>query len=224
MKIRARCSKILLGVKIHMRKFWKEFKTFISRGNVVEMAVGVIIASAFTSIVTAVTNKIIMPIINWLLALITGGAGLDSIYTFLKKVYTVDAKGNQIVDLTNSIYIDWGAFITAVINFFLIAFILFCILKAFNAAEGALKKARSDMPTREERKELKARGVNVKDAKILLEETKNLRAEKKAKADAEALANKKPTTEELLQDIKQLLQEQSKIEKPQEQEKQDKQD
>lgn len=192
-----------------MKKFFKEFKTFISRGNVIEMAVGVIIASAFTAIVTAVTNKIIMPIINWILALVTGGAGLDSVYTFLKKAYTVDAGGSQVVDLANSIYIDWGAFITAIINFFLIALILFCILKAFNAAGNALKKAKSDMPTKEEKKQLKANGVDVKNAKVLIEETKKLRAEKKAKADAEALANKKPTTEELLADIKALLQSQA---------------
>ena len=58
-----------------MKKFWSEFKKFISRGNVVDMAIGVIIASAFTAIVTAVTNKIIMPVVNWILAIITGGSG-----------------------------------------------------------------------------------------------------------------------------------------------------
>ena len=194
-----------------MRKFFKEFKEFISRGNVVDMAVGVIIASAFTAIVTAVTNKIIMPLVNWFLAVVTGGNGLYSIYTFLKKVYVLDDLGNPTatVDLTNSIYIDWGALITAIINFILVAFILFIIVKAFNSARGGLNKAKAELPTKEERKELKASGVDIKNRRALIEATKALRAEKQAKAEAEALANKKPTTEELLADIKELLQKQT---------------
>ncbi|MBO7508536.1 MAG: MscL family protein, partial [Clostridia bacterium] len=106
-----------------MKKFFQEFKKFISRGNVIDMAVGVIIASAFTAIVTAVTGKVIMPLINWLLAVIVGGNGLDSVYTFLKKVYVLDEFGMETstVDYANSIYIDWGALIVAIINFFLIA-------------------------------------------------------------------------------------------------------
>ena len=80
-----------------IKKFFSDFKAFISKGNVVDMAIGVIVASAFTAIVTALTNGIIMPFINWLLAL--GGAGLDSAYTFLKKVTLPDGT----VDLANSI-------------------------------------------------------------------------------------------------------------------------
>ena len=108
-----------------IKAFFAEFKKFISRGNVVDMAIGVIVASAFTAIVTTLTNKIIMPCINWLLSLGGGANGLESAYTFLKKVYKIDASGNNVIDLANSIYIDWGAFLTAIINFFLIAFVLF---------------------------------------------------------------------------------------------------
>ena len=71
-----------------MKKFFKEFKQFITKGNVLDMAVGVIIGSAFSSIVTALTNKILMPLINALLAM--GGNGLESAYTFLKVVYGTD--------------------------------------------------------------------------------------------------------------------------------------
>lgn len=197
-----------------MKKFWKEFKKFISRGNVVDMAVGVIIASAFTAIVTALTNKIIMPLVNWLLAIITGGNGFDAIYTFLKKAYTTDGA----VDLANSIYIDWGSLITAIIDFFLIAFILFCILKAFNSMEEGFKKVRSDFPTRQERKELKAKGVNFKDTKLLLEETAKLRAQKEQEAkDKKALEDAKqreenPTQEDLLKEIRDLLKQNAKEE------------
>lgn len=194
-----------------MKKFWSEFKKFISRGNVVDMAIGVIIASAFTAIVTSLTNKIIMPLINWLLAVITGGSGLDAIYTFLKKAYTVDGAGNQVIDLANSIYIDWGSLITAVINFFLIAFILFCILKAFNGMERGFKKVRGDFPTRAERKELKARNVDMKNTREVLAKTAELRAEKAKKAAYEkAEADRKarlenPTQEDLLKEIRDLL-------------------
>jgi large conductance mechanosensitive channel len=203
---------VLLGE--NMKKFWNEFKKFISRGNVVDMAVGVIIASAFTAIVTSLTNKIIMPLVNWLLAIITGGNGLDAIYTFLKKAYTTDGA----IDLANSIYIDWGSLITAVIDFFLIAFILFCILKAFNSMEEGFKKVRSDFPTRQERKELKEKGVNFKDTKLLLEETAKLRAEKEQQAkDKKALEDAKqreenPTQEDLLKEIRDLLKQNAKDE------------
>lgn len=64
----AKMTKIIVQNKlnkgVNMKKFWNEFKKFISRGNVVDMAIGVIIASAFTAIVTSLTNKIIMPLIN----------------------------------------------------------------------------------------------------------------------------------------------------------------
>ncbi len=198
-----------------MKKFWNEFKKFISRGNVVDMAIGVIIASAFTAIVTSLTNKIIMPLINWLLAIITGGNGLDAIYTFLKKAYTIDGAGNQVIDLANSIYIDWGSLITAVIDFFLIAFILFCILKAFNSMEQGFKKVRSNFPTRQERKELKEKNIDMKDTKILLAETAKLREEKlniakqqKALEDAKQKAEN-PTQEDLLKEIRDLLKQQN---------------
>ena len=120
--------------------FFKEFKKFITRGNVLDMAVGVIIGGAFSAIVGALTNHILMPIINWILLKITRGEGLDEIYTYLKWVGQTDEEGNpvlnaagvQAADLAKSIYIDWGAFITAIINFILIALVLFLIIRTFN--------------------------------------------------------------------------------------------
>ncbi len=184
-----------------MKKFFGEFKKFISRGNIIDLAVGVIIGGAFTAIVTALTNKILMPVINWLLALIVGGDGMDAVYTFLKKAYTVDANGDTIVDLANSIYIDWGAFIIAIIDFLLIALVLFVIIKALMKAQDMAKASASKYPTKDERKQLKERGVNLKDRKQVLVKTEELRAEKKANEEAEVEANKKPTTDELLADI-----------------------
>lgn len=185
-----------------MKKFFSDFKKFITRGNVVDMAIGVIVASAFTAIVTALTNKIIMPFINYLLSL--GGAGLESAYTFLKKVVLEDGT----VDLANSIYIDWGAFITAIINFLLVAFVLFTILRIFMKTRGFLQKSAGAYPTRAERKLLKSNGVNMKNLKEVLEKTEELRKAKKEQEEQQKLANKKPTTEELLTDIKTLLEKQ----------------
>lgn len=122
-------------------KFFKEFKAFITRGNVLDMAVGVIVGGAFTAIVTALTGQILQPLINWMIAAIVGGDGLEAAVTILRPAYTDVGEGVKVLDLANSIYINWGAFITAIINFLLVAFILFCIVKAINHVHEKGKKA-----------------------------------------------------------------------------------
>ena len=118
--------------------FFQEFKKFITRGNIVDMSVGVIVGGAFTAIVNGLSNNILKPIINWFLTKILGKNSLSDIYTYLQKVEVeeVDAEGHatgkMVVDLTQSIYIDWGAFINAIINFLIIAFVLFIIVKFIN--------------------------------------------------------------------------------------------
>lgn len=207
-----------------MKKFFEEFKKFITRGNVMDMAVGVIIGGAFSAIVTALTNHILMPIVNWFLLLITGGNGLDSIYTYLNKVEVFDIEsGKMVVDTANSIYIDWGAFITAVIKFLLIAFVLFMIVKTINKVAEANKKIIEDVKegklTKADKIELKSQGVDIKDkaavsayfAEKKIKEQAALDAaakEAEEKAKAERLAN--PTAEDLLKDIKELLIKQAK--------------
>ena len=186
-----------------MKKFIEEFRKFITRGNVIDMAVGVIIGSAFSTIVTSLTNKIIMPLINKLLSL--GGNGLDSAYTFLDKVLASDGT----IDYEKSIYIDWGAFITAIINFFLIALVLFTIIKVVARSRQAfedLSKTVSDHTiSRAERKLLKSRGVDVKNRELAFAELEKIAKEEKEKKEAEAKANYKPSTNELLTEIIELL-------------------
>ena len=63
-----------------MKKFFEEFKKFITRGNVVDMSVGVIVGGAFTAIVNGLSNNILKPIVNWILALILGANSLNDIY------------------------------------------------------------------------------------------------------------------------------------------------
>ena len=119
-----------------MKKFFKEFGDFIRRGNVLDMAVGIIIGGAFTAIVTALTGGILQPIINWVILKVFGANDATQIYTYLHKVMTVDeATGEAVIDVAKSIYIDWGAFIMAIINFILVAFVIFCIVKAVNKAK-----------------------------------------------------------------------------------------
>lgn len=128
-----------------MKKFFKEFKEFITRGSVLDMAVGVIVGSAFTAIVTALSNNILKPIINWILTLIFGQNSLSDIYTYLKKV-EVDG----VVDLTQSIYIDWGAFINAIINFIIIAFVLFVIVKSINNFQRKMRELEEKVKKQDE--------------------------------------------------------------------------
>ena len=101
-----------------MKKFLSEFKEFVSKGNVLDLAVGVIIGGAFGSIVTALTDNIINPLINCI-----GGA---------------EVQGK--IHLIGDNYIDYGAFITAIINFLIMAFIIFLIVRAVNKLMAAGKK------------------------------------------------------------------------------------
>ncbi len=131
-------------------KFFSEFKDFITRGNVLDMAVGVIIGGAFTSIVTALSNHILKPIINFFLALLFGSSSLSGIYTYLKTAYVTPGDPTSGIDLTNSIYIDWGEFINAIINFLLTALVLFCIIKAINSLHNRLEQAKKILLEKEE--------------------------------------------------------------------------
>ena len=204
-----------------MKKFFEEFKKFITRGNVVDMAVGVTVGSAFTAVVNGFTNNVIKPLINFVIALIVGDGALTDAFTFLKTAYVpkLDEAGNVIgqtseIDLANSIYIDWGAFINAIINFFLVALVLFVIVKIINRVrEGQGKWAdmlEKGKLTKEDKKELKARGIKLHNVEAITDylEEKRARivkeAEEKAAAEAEAARLEReanPTTEDLLKKI-----------------------
>lgn len=106
-----------------MKKFFREFKEFISRGNVIDLAVGVIIGGAFSAIVTSLTDNIIKPLINCI-----GGA---------------EVQGK--IHLLGDNYIDYGAFISAVINFLIMAFIIFSIVKAINKMWSTLQRKRKNL-------------------------------------------------------------------------------
>ncbi|MDD7255546.1 MULTISPECIES: large-conductance mechanosensitive channel protein MscL [Bullifex] len=116
-----------------MNSFFAEFKKFITRGNVLDMAVGVVVGSAFTAIVNSLVKDILNPIIG----LITGGIDFSNLKIVLKPA------SGEVAELA----IRYGLFINAIIQFVLIAFVLFLIVKSFNklnerrVKEEAAKKA-----------------------------------------------------------------------------------
>ena len=152
--------------------FFGEFKDFITRGNVLDMAVGVIIGGAFTAIVTALTSGILQPIINYIIGKIVGDGSLDAARTVLDCYVLTDGtkwwpsmgaipaeiNGNPVsVDWAATNYIDWGTFIGAIINFLLVALILFLIIRTINrvhkAGEEAKAKLEAEKAEKEEKKE-----------------------------------------------------------------------
>ncbi|MCK9218005.1 MAG: large-conductance mechanosensitive channel protein MscL [Firmicutes bacterium] len=114
-----------------------EFKEFISRGSVIDLAVGIIVGSAFTAIVTSLVNDIIMPIIGILFG------GID--FTYLKYVIT------PAVDDTAEAAIYYGNFIQSIVNFLLVAFAIFMMIKAinkFHRREEVEEEEKEEVPER----------------------------------------------------------------------------
>lgn len=182
-----------------MRKFLDEFKKFIMRGNVMDLAVGVIIGSAFTAIVNALSNNILKPVINWLIALVCGEDSLSNIYTFLKRV--TDETGAVVLE--QSIYIDWGAFINSIINFLIIAFVLFTIVKIFNRINTEVTELvkNGEMLSKKEVRELRKQGKSIKEIKKMQAEQEEAAKRAEEERKAEESKNAPPTTEQLLSDI-----------------------
>lgn len=106
-----------------MKKFLNEFKEFAMKGNVVDMAVGVVIGAAFGKIVTSLVNDIIMPAVGML----TGGVNFSDYKWIIQKGIT---EGTEIV--TPEVAITWGAFVQTVIDFLIIAFCIFVAIKFIN--------------------------------------------------------------------------------------------
>ncbi len=206
-----------------IKNFFGEFKKFITRGNVLDMSVGVIVGGAFTGIVNGLSNYILKPIINWLIALVLGKEGLSGAITMLSPAYkdTLGASGEVIgqeLDLAASIYIDWGSFISAIINFLLIAFVLFSIVRMFNRIAEAQAKMieglelddkKEIQKIRREQKVSKKQAVAILEAKkaeLVAQKAKEERiAAEKAAAEAAAAEEKATANTRLLEEIRDLL-------------------
>ena len=114
-------------------KFAKEFKAFIMRGNVVDMAVGVIVGGAFTAIVNSLVNDILMPVIGALF----GGINFSNLKIVLREA----------TETAEEAAIRYGSFIQAIVNFLLVALCIFLVVKAINKArEAAEAKKKAEEP------------------------------------------------------------------------------
>lgn len=138
--------------------FFAEFRKFISKGNVLDMAVGVIIGSAFNAIVTSLVNDIINPVIG----LLIGGADLENLSFTLRAA----------TEVSEAVTLDIGSFANSVINFLIIAITLFVIVKAFNKMR--------DVRTKKEREEAEAKAKAEAEAKAKAEAEAAVQPPKKA--------------------------------------------
>ena len=119
-----------------MKKFFEEFKTFISKGNVLDMAVGVIVGGAFGAITSSLVANVITPLLAWLF----GTPNTDALNITLRAAD--EAAG------TEALVLGLGTFVGAIINFLVIALVLFSVIKAFNKARelAAKKEAEEEAP------------------------------------------------------------------------------
>ena len=143
-----------------IRKFTSEFKAFALQGNVVDMAIGVIIGAAFKDIVTSLTTNFINPLIASI-----GGANIAGSI----RLPWVDYSGLTLEEI-QTLSLNYGAFITAVINFFIMAFVLFIMLKGINSLKNIGKRKQAEEP---------AAAPEPSDEVKLLTEIKDLLKEKK---------------------------------------------
>ena len=125
-----------------MKKFFKEFKDFAMKGNVIDLAIAVIIGGAFGKIVTSLVNDLFMPLIG----LITGGTNVSGMFAVLGKVPegTVITSLDQAAELGVAT-LNYGLFIQAIIDFILVALCLFLVVKAINKSKD-LKKKEEEAP------------------------------------------------------------------------------
>ena len=194
-----------------MKKFFKEFKAFITKGNVFDMAVGLIIATAFNKIVSSMVNDIIMPLVTWL----TGAASVADLSVVLR----VAEDGTELTW-------KYGNFLQTVIDFLIIAFSVFVMVKIVTNSRNKFKEwgefleKESKKEMREARKAMKIKahseGRPYKEVWAEYEATKQQEKEEQAKALAEEKAKKDqearklhPTQEDLLMEIRDLLKQQN---------------
>ena len=169
--------------------FWKDFKAFISRGNIVDLAVAVVVGAAFTAIVNSVVNDIIKPLI----ALLVGGDFSELVVVLRPE--TLNEAGEVV---TEAILLNYGNLSMAILTFLIDAFVIFTAIRIVRNAQRKLKEGAEAL------KEKLAKG---EDAAQAVEEA-SAAAEAPAAEEAAAPAEPpKPTTEELLAEIRDLLKE-----------------
>ena len=124
-----------------MKKIFKEFREFIARGNVLDMAIGVIIAGAFGKITTSLVNDLFMPFISW----IFGARDMTALNVVVRPEIV-----NEAGEVTQAaITLGFGTFVATIIDFLLIAFVVFLVVKLMNTAKDKLAKKEEEAPAEE---------------------------------------------------------------------------
>ena len=124
-----------------MKKMLKEFKDFVMRGNLLDMAVGVIVAGAFGKITTSLVNDIFMPFISW----IFGTRDMPALNVIVRPELV-----NEAGEVTQAaITLGFGTFVATIIDFILIAFVVFMVVKVMNTAKDKLAKKEEEAPAEE---------------------------------------------------------------------------
>ncbi len=121
-------------------KFIEEFKAFAMRGNVIDMAVGVVIGGAFGKIVTSLVNDVIMPLVGC----VTGGVDFTTLRWVIREAHTTDA-GKEIAEAS----LTYGNFIQTAVDFIIIAFCIFCVIKLINSMKKKEEAAPAPAPAPE---------------------------------------------------------------------------
>ena len=124
-----------------MKKMFEEFKAFIMRGNVLDMAVGVIVAGAFGKITTSLVNDLFMPFISW----IFGARDMTALNVIVRPEIVNEA--GEVVQA--GITLGFGTFVATIIDFILIALVVFMVVKFMNAAKAKLEKKEEEAPAEE---------------------------------------------------------------------------
>lgn len=122
-----------------MKKFWAEFKKFIGKGNIIDLAIGVVIGTAFNKIVTSLVNDVIMPLIS----LAVGGASVSD-WKWVITPAEFDANGVVVVAETA---LKYGVFIQTIIDFLIIALSLFIVVKVYTFSRNKLEKINNTLTT-----------------------------------------------------------------------------
>ncbi len=152
--------------------FWKDFKAFISRGNVIDMAIGVVVANAFKDIVTKFTDGFISPIVG----LLTDGVVLSELKWVLREAVVDAADATTIIK--PEVAFAWGAFVQSIVDFLIIAFALFIVIRVATRAANKAKELHAALD-REEKEAAEAAAA---------EAAAKAEADKKAAEDAAAAA------------------------------------
>lgn len=173
-----------------MKKLFKEFRSFISRGNIVDLAVAVIIGAAFSAIVTSLVNDIVMPLIVRIFPV----QDLSSLSVVLRPESAPGAG--------DALTWNYGNFIQALINFILISLVIFAMIKLLMGAKGALNPKHGQTFTREEYRKLRRAGRSKKEIATL--DAERLAA-RKAEEERQRLEAQAASPEALLKRAVELL-------------------